>query len=92
MVKRHHLIKGTAPPGEMSFNPTYEELNGIRYAAGWVAQALKKKLKRSSHPLKEDLGLHLMGLLDDGDDDQQKSKEWVDSRPWRTYLDKKHCF
>ena len=40
---------------------------------------MKKKLPKSSHPLKEDLGLCLRDLLDDGDDDQQESKEWVEA-------------
>ena len=79
IIKKYHLIKETAPPRETPFNPTYKELNSIRYAAGWVARTLKKKLPKSSHPLKEDLWLCLRDLLDDGDDDQQESKEWVEA-------------
>ena len=29
--------------------------NAIRYAAGYITRALVKKLKRSSHPMKEEL-------------------------------------
>ena len=51
----------------------------MRYAAGWVARALQKKLKRSYHPLKDDLSLCIVGLLDDEDDSLQASNEWVES-------------
>ena len=33
LIKKHHSTESTKHK-EMSFNPTYEELNGIRYAAG----------------------------------------------------------
>ena len=40
---------------------TYEERNAIKYAAGYVIRNLRKKLKRSAHPLKDEL----LQLLDD---------------------------
>ncbi len=33
----------------------YEELNAVRYVAGYVIRALTKKLLRSAHPLKEEI-------------------------------------
>ena len=33
----------------------YEELNAVRYVAGYVIRALTKKLLRSAHPLKEEM-------------------------------------
>ena len=77
LVKRHHPT--TSKTRETSFDPTYEELNGIRYAAGWVARALQKKLKRSANPLKDDLSLCIVDLLDDADDSPQESNEWVEA-------------
>ena len=77
LVKRHHPTPETPQHKETSFDPTYEELNGIRYAAGWVARALQKKLKKSAHPLKDDISLCIVDILDDKDDCPQESNEWV---------------
>ena len=33
----------------------YEELNAVRYVAGYVLRALTKKMLRSAHPLKEEM-------------------------------------
>ena len=44
-----------------------QELNALRYAAGYIPRALLKKLKKSAHPLKDELQLCLLDLLDDGD-------------------------
>ena len=57
---------------------TYEEINALRYAAGYVPRILKKKLLKSAHPLKEDLQLCLLDLLDDGDEDSNESQDWVE--------------
>ncbi len=72
------LIKATYPlvePAASSATPsqsmplTYEEVNTLRYAAGWVPRALKKKLSKSTHPLSKDLKLCLLDLLDEGDEE-----------------------
>ena len=57
---------------------TYEETNALRYAAGWIPRALKKQLTKSTHPLSKDLKLCLLDLLDDGDEDTDDTKAWVD--------------
>ena len=57
-----------------------EEENALRYAAGYVCRNLRKKLERSTHPLKEELILGIMDLLDDDDDDEEGSCEtWMNS-------------
>ena len=61
------LIKMCHPVSRISsqkkaFVPTYEELNGIRYAAGWVITSVRKKIDKSSNPLKEDLSICLSHL------------------------------
>eukprot|EP00731_Ephydatia_muelleri_P004426 Em0002g602a len=43
---------------------TYEELNALRYTAGYVPRALQKKL--SKHPRQKDLQLYLNELISDG--------------------------
>ena len=67
MIKLHFPLgsaQGTATgPGAL----TNEETNALRYAAGYVPRALKKALSKSAHPLKKDLQLCLLDLLDDGD-------------------------
>ena len=63
-----------SPQPEARDSFTYEETNAIRYAAGWVTTA-QRKLPKSSHPLKEDLQLCLLDLLDDGDEGSDESKE-----------------
>ena len=42
-----------------------------------MPRALKKKLLKSAHPLKEDLQLCLLDLLDDGDEEPSGSQDWV---------------
>ena len=36
-----------------------------------------KKIKKSKHPLREDIQLCLLHLLDDGDEETDKSQDWV---------------
>ena len=53
------------------------ELNALRYAAGYIPRALLKKLKKSSHPLNDELQLCLLDLLDDGDEEGGTAEEWL---------------
>ena len=79
LIHMHYPVDESLPdliPGDTGF--TYEEVNAIRYAAGWVARALKDRLVKSAHPLKDDLQLCLWDLLDDGDEGPSESKEWVE--------------
>lgn len=76
-IKLHHPIQQSH---ETTSHPvlTYEETNAVRYAAGYIPRALQKKLPKSTHPLKEDLQLCLLDLLDDGDEDDDASTDWLD--------------
>ena len=56
---------------------TKQELNALRYAAGYIPRALSKKLKKSAHPLKDELQLCLLDLLDDGDEEGGTAEEWL---------------
>lgn len=58
---------------------TCEETYGLRYAAGYVPRSLKKKLPKSSNPLKKDLLLCLDSLIiTDQEDIIDDSKQWID--------------
>ena len=67
-----------APENAEQLCLTFEETNGLRYAAGYVPRALRKKLLKSAHPLKSELLLCILDLLDDGDEDHDDSCKWVD--------------
>ena len=81
------LIKEQFPvrsPDELNIekNLTYEELNGIRYAAGFVPRAIKKKLqkkKKSDNPLNKDCILCLDELISGDGDAGLSSSDWVNS-------------
>ena len=55
---------------------TYEEKNAVRYAAGYIPRALRSKLERSSHPLKEELILCMLDLTDE-DGVADESQDWL---------------
>lgn len=57
---------------------TFNEENALRYTSGYVIKSLYKKVKRSSHPSKEELLLCLCDLTDDfGDDYEGHFSEWT---------------
>ena len=75
LIKLHHPIE---PSSTVAIEPlTHTETCALRYAAGCVLRMLKKKLKKSTHPLREDIQLCLLDLLDDGDEEGGESNEWV---------------
>ena len=45
---------------------TYQENNALRFAAGCIPRALEKQLRKSIHPLKENLIAHLEQLVFSG--------------------------
>ena len=53
------------------------ETNALRYAAGYIPRALRKKLQKSAELLKDQLILCLLDLLDDGKDEHVESHEWI---------------
>ena len=58
---------------------TRKETFGLRYAAGYIPRYLKRKLSKSSNPLKMDLLLCLDNLLiTDQEDIMDDSKQWID--------------
>ena len=55
---------------------TYEEINALRYVAGYVCQKVKKNIEASKHPNKGILLLCLMDLCDE-DEDASESADWI---------------
>ena len=76
--QRFPLEKGTSTNEDLP-PLSGEEENALRYAAGYVCRNLWKKLERSSHPLKEELILSIMDLLEDNDDEEGSSETWLNS-------------
>ena len=56
---------------------SYEEVNGLRYLAGYIPKLIRKKLITSTHPLKDDILLCIYDILDEGDEDEDESQDWV---------------
>jgi len=53
------------PSIEPSFSPLdYEEINALRYTAGYVIRSLTKKMARTAHPLKEDIKICLAEMTE----------------------------
>ena len=65
-------------PADSTFVSTlsYEEKNALRYAAGYIPRALKKKLDRSSHQHKAELLFCLMEQAEDEEESLHESKDW----------------
>ena len=55
----------------------YQESNALRYAAGYVPRAIRKRLEKGSHPLKEELVLCLVELCEDDGTDVDASADWT---------------
>lgn len=58
---------------------TYNEKNALRYAAGYVIQHLQKQVKRSAHPLKDELEFCLIELNETDSEESNESEDWVES-------------
>ena len=79
MIKLHHPLM---PQSDSLTTPppiTYEEMNTLRYVAGYIPRLLRKRLEKSTHKLKDDIKLCIYDLLDDGDEDEEdnSTKDWV---------------
>ena len=58
---------------------TYNEVNALRYAAGYVCRHIRKKIEASNHPLKEEMTLCLMTMVKEKSDTTSgPCEEWTD--------------
>ena len=76
MIKKRYRIMPVQSGTEES-SLTYEEINALRYAAGYVPRAVGKKLRKSKHPLRAELTLCIMDLVDDANDVEDQSQDWI---------------
>ena len=77
MIKSHFPVSLVAC-GQTSGVPPldYQESNALRYAAGYVPRAIRKRLERGSHPLKEELVLCLVEMCEDDGTEDDTSADW----------------
>ena len=81
LIKVHHPLNEQVGSSSTSrLQLTYMETNAVRYAAGYIPRSLKKKLIKSTNPLKDDLQLCLMQLIDDDGSEPHvdDSKDWLE--------------
>ena len=63
LIKQNYPVHLDTSPSEMeAASLTYEEVNALRYTAGYVIRSLQKKIERSANPLLEELVLCLVDL------------------------------
>lgn len=66
LIESYFCVEASSSSDEPSIPPlNYRETNIIRYMIGSVIRALKKKVKKSGHPLKKEIGLCLVEMEED---------------------------
>ena len=82
MIQDHLLF--SSPTNSDTVTPiSHQEGSALRYAAGYVCRHLRKKIKRESHELKEELLLCLMALVKD-----KSSEECGNDEQWTMMMDR----
>ena len=76
-IKAHYCHNKPAVRDDRSQDLSHIEFNAIRYTAGYVPRALKKKLIKSGHKNKKDLFLCLNDLIACDGEDPGPSTEWI---------------
>ena len=77
MIKCHFPVNPVACQAHDVPPLDYQESNALRYAAGYVPRAIRKRLERGSHPLKEELVLCLVELCENDGTDVDASADWT---------------
>lgn len=78
LIKIHHPV--VSKDQDQALPPlNYRETNALRYVSGYIPRLLRKRLQKSTHKLREDLKLCIFDLLDDGDEVEDSSKDWLKS-------------
>ncbi len=77
LIKRHfHVEPSERQSQEVTLD--YEGKNALRYTAGYVTMALVNKLKRSAHPMKEEVVCCLIEMNDEEiGDAKDDSEDWT---------------
>ena len=79
LIKQYFPVDTTSEPDVASL--TYEEANALRYTAGYVIRALRKKIEGSAHPLLEELVLCLVDM-------EEKEGTGHESEDWTNLIDR----
>ena len=75
LIKEHFPIE-MACCEQILASLDYEEANALRYTAGYVIQALRKKIERSAHTLMEELILCLVEM-EENEGTEHESEAWT---------------
>ena len=75
MIRQQHQIEGTDTVKDGRI--TADEMDAIRYAAGYMPRALQKFL-RSAYPLKRQILLCLYDLINEGEDEADTTYKWME--------------
>ena len=79
LIALKYPVTGGESCAERSETLSYEELNGLRYAAGYVPRAIRKKVTKSGHPVREDLLMCLSQLEETDDVVTDDSQDWINA-------------
>ena len=77
LIKAHYCHNKPAVRDDRSQDISHIEFNAIRYTAGYVPRASKKKLIKSGHKNKKDLLLCLNDFIACDGEDPGPSTEWI---------------
>ena len=79
LIALKYPVTGGESCTERSETLSYEELNGLWYAAGYFPQVIRKKVTKSGHPLREDLLVCLSQLEETDDVVTDDSQDWINA-------------
>lgn len=64
LISEHYRLESESPLATVA-PLDYEDISALRYTAGYVFRALQKKVEKTAHPLKKEIHLCLMELMED---------------------------
>ena len=74
LIKEHFPLEVACSEQKLaSFD--YEEVNALRYTAGYVIRALQQKIEQSAHPLMEEL-IPCLVEMEQNEGTEHESEEW----------------
>ena len=75
LIKQYFPVDTTTSEPDVA-SLTYEEANALRYTAGYVIRAFRKKIEGSAHPLLEELVLCLVDM-EEKEGTGHESEDWT---------------
>ena len=77
LIKEHFPLEVACSEQKLA-SLDYEEVNALRYTAGYVIRALRRKIERTAHPLMEELILCLVEM-EQNEGTEHESEEWTNA-------------